>query len=114
MTALFTKNQKLQNSPKFKTTKELLESLRNEKEVYQKEYFILEKEFEGIQNRILEIRNHQKHHKEKIYAIDRQIKKYNQPKATPPTYNYTSFYFFVGLLITIFFIAVYFLVTDFM
>jgi hypothetical protein len=113
MTALFTRNQKIQNQPKFKTTKELLENLYFQKAKHEKQFFDFEKELEIIQFRVLEIRNHQKHHREKIFALEKEIRKHNKPKPAKPTYNYTSFYVFAGLLIAIFIAALYFLFTQF-
>ncbi|WP_375558607.1 hypothetical protein ACE193_12695 [Bernardetia sp. OM2101] len=113
MTALFTKNQKLQHQPKFKTTKEVLENLYLQKAKHEKHFFDFEKELEGIQFRILEIRNHQSHHREKIFALEKEIRKHNKPKPTKQKYNYTSFYIFAGLLIAIFIAALYFLFTEF-
>lgn len=113
MTALFTKKQNVQNQPKFKSTQEILENLYFQKAKHEKRFFEYEKELEGIQYRILEIREHQKHHKEKVFALEKEIQKYNKPKPVKPKYNYTSFYVFAGLLITIFIIALYFLFTNF-
>lgn len=113
MTALFTKNQKIQNQTKFKTTKELLENLYLQKAIHEKHFFDFEKELEGIQFRILEIRNHQKHHKEKIFALEKEIRKHEKTKIEKVGYNYTSFYIFAGLLIAIFIAALYFLFTHF-
>lgn len=114
MTALFTKNQKIQNQPRFKTTKEVLEHLNFQKAKHEKQYFDYERELEAIQFRILEIRNHQKHHREKIFALEKEIRKHNKPKPAKQKYNYTSFYVFAGLLIAIFIVALYFLFTNFM
>ena len=113
MTALFTKNQKIQTQPKFKTTKELLENLYFQKAKHEKQFFDFEKELEMIQFRVLEIRNHQKHHKDKIFALEKEIQKHNKPKPVKKKYNYTSFYVFAGLLITIFIVALYFLFINF-
>ncbi len=113
MTALFTRNQKFQNQSKFRTTKEVLENLNFQKAKHEKHYFDFERELEGIQFRVLEIRNHQSHHREKIFALDKEIKKLSKPKAIKPKYNYTSFYVFAGLLIAIFIAALYFLFTEF-
>ncbi|WP_291721135.1 hypothetical protein [Bernardetia sp.] len=113
MTPLFTKHQTSQNQPKFKTTKEILENLYLQKAKHEKQFFDYEKELEGIQFRILEIREHQKHHKEKVFALEKEIAKYNKPKPIKPKYNYTSFYIFAGLLIAIFIASLYFLFTHF-
>lgn len=114
MTALFTKNQKIQNQPKFRTTKEVLENLNFQKSKHEKQFFDYERELEGIQFRILEIRNHQKHHREKIFALEKEIRKHNKQQPAKQKYNYTSFYIFAGILIAIFMAALYFLFTDFM
>ena len=113
MTALFTKNQKIQNQPRFKSTKEVLENLNFQKAKHEKQYFDYERELETIQFRILEIRNHQKHHKDKIFALEKEIQKHKKPKPVKMKYNYTSFYIFAGLLIAIFIAALYFLFTNF-
>jgi len=102
-----------QNSYKFKTAKELLEHLNFQKSIHQKHFFDYEKEFEILHYRILEIRKHQKHHKEKIFELDKEIQKYTKSKVAKPTYNYTSFYVFAGLLVVTFIIALYFLFTNF-
>jgi len=102
MTTLFTKNQKIQNRPKFRTTKEHIESLKIEKEQHQKHFFTLEKQCEVAYYRILEGRKEQKYHKNKIYDLEKEIKKHSKPKTNPPKYNYTSFYFFVEVLIVSF------------
>ncbi len=114
MTALFTKNQKLQNQKKFKTPKEFLEVLNLQKAKHEKHFFDYERELEGIQFRILEIRDHQKHHREKIFALEKEIRKHNKPKPAKQKYNYTSFYVFAGILIVVFLMALYFLFTNFM
>lgn len=114
MTALFTKTQKLQNQPKFRTTKEVLENLNFQKAKHEKHFFDFERELEGIQFRILEIRNHQNHHREKIFALEKEIQKHNKKqKPAKQKYNYTSFYVFAGLLIAIFIATLYFLFTEF-
>ncbi|AFM04012.1 hypothetical protein Fleli_1594 [Bernardetia litoralis DSM 6794] len=114
MNALFTKKQNLQNKSKFRTTKEVIENLYLQKTMHEKKFFDYEKQLEGIQYHILEIRNHQKHHREKIFALDKEIQKHNKKqKPAKQKYNYTSFYVFAGLLIAIFIAALYFLFTEF-
>lgn len=113
MTALFTKNQKLQKPSAPKTAKETLDSLYLEKAKHEKKFFEYERELEGIQYRTLTIREHQRHHKEKVFALEKQIQKYKKPKQKAPKYDYTSFYVFAALLIAIFVAALYFLFTQF-
>ncbi len=114
MTTLLNKNQTSQKfAHKFKTTKELLEHLNFEKAIHQKYFFDYEKEFEILHYRILEIRKQQKHHKEKIFDLEKEIKKYSKPDPAKPKYDYTSFYVFAGLLIATFIVALYFLFTQF-
>ncbi len=117
MTALFTKKQKTQNqskvSQKFKTTKEFIDNLHLQKDAHEKKFFEYEQELARVQYRILEIRNHQKHHREKIFALTKEISKHNKPKPAKPKYNYTSFYVFAGLLIAVFMAALYFIFTNF-
>lgn len=85
MNALFTKKQNLQNKSKFRTTKEVIENLYLQKTMHEKKFFDYEKQLEGIQYHILEIRNHQKHHREKIFALDKEIQKHNKKQKPSKT-----------------------------
>ena len=114
MTALFAKQSKTQNQLKFRTTKELLENLYNQKAKHEKHYFDYEKQLEAIHFHALKMRNEQKYHKEKIYALEKEIKKHSKPKHIKPKHNYTSFYAFAGLLIFVFLAALYVLFTNFL